>query len=270
MAQPLNIVHKLLADVACKGLGELVHRAGKHIREVARVCAGEGAKIHCVTLGSAFNPEAVKDPEGYVQLLMNALDAAKFLGAKVVNHYCYHINLSENHDYARMERYWLEPLRHAREIGVRLALENEAHDGTRTPELMLDILRHFDDEYFLTNYDATNYFHASCEGYPAGYEILKPYLGYVHLKNGCLHRPGANQPEYNLGAPMSGHYAPGRIQYCPLPDGAVNIPGLLTRLAEDDSYSGVASFEPHTQTDHVEEFYARESQWLRSLGFFAE
>lgn len=222
MAQPLNIVHKLLADVACKGLGELVHRAGKHIREVARVCAGEGAKIHCVTLGSAFNPEAVKDPEGYVQLLMNALDAAKFLGAKVVNHYCYHINLSENHDYARMERYWLEPLRHAREIGVRLALENEAHDGTRTPELMLDILRHFDDEYFLTNYDATNYFHASCEGYPAGYEILKPYLGYVHLKNGCLHRPG--------GKPA--RIQPGRAHVGPLCTGPDSVLPAARRRGE--------------------------------------
>lgn len=250
--------------------GEGAGYEGRNVKEVARVCAGEGAQVHCVTLGAAFDPEATRRPEGYAKLLMGALDAAKELGATVVNHYCYYISLSEEHDYARMERYWAEPLRHAREIGVKLALENEAHDGTRTPEDMLRVLRHFDDPFFLTNYDATNYLHASCEGYPAGYELLKPYLGYVHLKNGCLYRPGAGQPEYNRGATMSGHHNPLPIQYCPLPDGAVNIPGLLSRLQEDGSYDGLCTFEPHTRPEHVEEFYARESRWLRSLGFFRD
>ena len=60
------------------------------------------------------------------------------------------------------------------------------------------IMEHFQDEAFRTNLDAVNYFHASEEGFPAAYEILKPYIGYVHLKNACLYREGAGQPKERL------------------------------------------------------------------------
>lgn len=239
------------------------------VKELARICDGEGVRVYCVTYDGAFDGGATRDAQLYSDKLMEALDAARELGAKAVNHYCYHISLGEC-NFSRMEQFWTRPLRHAEETGVKLALENEAHDATRTPEGMLSVLKHFDSPYFLTNYDATNYLHASCEGYPAGYEILKAHLGYVHLKNGCLYRADAKQPEYNRGAAMSGHYNPAPIQYCPLPDGAVNIPGLLTRLQEDGTYDGVCTLEPHTRPEHVQEFYTRESKWLRRLGFFVE
>ena len=93
-------------------------------------------------------------------------------------------------------------------------LENEAHDATRRPELTAAIMEHFQDEAFRTNLDAVNYFHASEEGFPAAYEILKPYIGYVHLKNACLYREGAGQPRENEGAPMSGIYAGRPIPVC--------------------------------------------------------
>ena len=69
---------------------------------------------------------------------------------------------------------------------------------------------------------------------------------------------------------MSGLYAPAPIQYTPIPEGAVNIPALLTSLEQDGEYTGVCTLEPHTTPEHVEEFYAKESAWLRSLGFFPE
>ena len=239
------------------------------VRELLRICNGEGARVYCVTYDGAFNQATTCDAGAYADKLIETLDAARELGAKVVNHYCYYISM-DSCDYARMESFWIKPLRYAESIGVKLALENEAHDATRTPEGMLSVLKHFNSPYFLTNYDATNYLHASCEGYPAGYELLKDYLGYVHLKNGCLHRLGSDQPQYNRGAPMSGHYNPAPIQYCTLPEGAVNIPGLLTRIQEDGTYDGVCTLEPHTRPEHVEEFYSRESKWLCSLGFFVD
>ncbi len=239
--------------------------AHRDIGEIKRVLEGEGVRIGCVTMGDAFDEAAVADEAGYVSALCSAIEAAKALNAPTVNHYCFHISRNEP-DFARMERYWRRPLALATELDVTLALENEAHDATRTPERMLAVMQHFDHARFKTNYDATNYFHASCEAYPAGYEILKDHIGYVHLKNGCLYRPG--MPPENTGAPMSGIHEPSPIQYTPIPDGAVNIAGLIVRLMEDRQYDGLCTLEPHTRPEFVEAFYARECAHLHSLGFF--
>ena len=242
--------------------------ARRDVREIEHVMKDEDVTVYTVTLGAAFSANACRSEAGYAKLLCEAIEAAAQLGARVVNHYLYHLNMAQEPDFPHLERCWLKPLEVAKQAGIRLALENEAHDGTHTPELTRAILDHFDNPFFLTNFDVTNYYHASCEGYPAGYELLKDKIGYVHLKNGCVHRPG--MPEISTGAPMSGHYAPTPIQYTPLPDGAVNIAGLLTRIREDGLYDGPCTFEPHTHTpESVMTFYDREISWLRHLGFMA-
>lgn len=236
--------------------------------ELLRVMREEQISVDCVTLGAAFDGSARKDAAVYSRYLCHAVDFAADIGAKVVNHYCFCISMGEQPDFAKMEACWNDAIRRAEEKGVILALENEAHDSTRTPEQMRAILEHFNHPNFKTNYDAVNYFHASCEGFPAAYEILRPYIGYVHLKNACLYRENADQPEAHRGAEMSGHYAPAPIQYAPIPDGAVNIAGLLTRLEEDGLYTGTCTLEPHTTPEFVPDFYRRESKALRKWGFF--
>ena len=228
----------------------------------------EGVHICCVTLGAGFSAEAAADPGRYAEYLLHAVDAAAELGAPVVNHYCGAVNPGTQPDFNVLEQYWRAPLERAGKLGIIMALENEAHDCTSTPEKMRRILEYFNHPNFKTNFDAVNYFHASCEGFPGAYKALRPFIGYVHLKNACLYDPQAGQPDENRGEPMSGLYAPAPIQYTPIPEGAVNIPALLTSLERDGEYTGVCTLEPHTTPEHVEEFYAKESAWLRSLGFF--
>ncbi|MBQ8306056.1 MAG: TIM barrel protein [Blautia sp.] len=223
--------------------------------------------INVVTVEAAFCEDAVKTPEIYTDILCSAIDAAAMAGAKIVNHYCYYINLDEKPDYERLDRFWGPSLDYARRKGITLVLENEAHDVTRNPETTAEIMRHFDDPCFLTNLDAANYFHASREGFPAAYEILKPWIGYIHLKNACLFREGAGQPEENRGAPMSGLYAPQPVQYAPLPEGSVNISGLISAVLADGRYQGIMTLEPHTVPENVENFYRIETEWLAKLGF---
>jgi sugar phosphate isomerase/epimerase len=203
--------------------------------------------------------------------MYGTIDAAKELGAPVVNHYCYFLNMSTEHNFEVLEKYWRKPLEYAKQLGIKLVLENEAHDGTRTPELMRKILDYFNDDHFLTNYDAMNYFQASSEGYPAGYDILKDKIGYVHIKNGCIHRNISSHIAANTGKPMSGVYEPALVQYVHMPYGAVNIAGLLTNMKEDNQYHGVFTLEPHTKDESlVEGFLAREISWLRELNFIRE
>ena len=237
----------------------------RDVDTIANTAKQENVNICCVTYNDAFDKQVVADLEVYVKGLCSAIRTAAKLGAPCVNHYCYHI-ARDAVDFARMERYWAEPLRLAERLNIRLALENEAHDVTGTPQGMRDILDHFDSTYFLTNLDATNYFHASCEGFPMAYDLLRDKIGYVHLKNACLYRDGL--PEHNTGAPMSGHYAPAPIQYASIPDGCVNIAGMLIRLQNDNAYHGACTLEPHTRAEYVEPFYACETAALRKLGFF--
>ena len=242
---------------------------GREAGPVAELLAREGACVDCVTLEATFVQEAVQDRTLYIDMLKGAVDAACALGAKLVNHYCYFINLSETPDFDTLDRYWAEPLSYAKEKGVTLVLENEAHDATRHPETMAAIVEHFGDPAFRTNFDAVNYFHASEEGFPAAYEILRPYIGYVYLKNACLFREGAGQDERDRGAPMSGLHEGRPLQYAPVSDGSVNIGGLLTRIAEDGTYRGPFTLEPHTTPERVETYCARETAWLRDHGFMA-
>lgn len=240
-------------------------------RDIDVICEIMGRKdiaIDCVTMEAAFCEQAVENPQYYAGLLTGAIDAAVKVGAKLVNHYCYFINLEEEPNFERMEAFWREPLNYAKEKGITLVLENEAHDATRRPQLMAAIMEHFHDNAFRTNLDAVNYFHASAEGFPAAYEILKPWIGYVHLKNACLYREGAGQPREHQGAPMSGVFSGRPIQYAPIPDGSVNIAGLLNALTEDGVYTGTCTLEPHTVPECAEMFYERESRWLRGLGYF--
>lgn len=250
----------------CNAPGEGFGYGNRDLGAVARIAERENVSIHCVTLEAAFCEAAVETPEFYTKLMKETVDAAAALGAKLVNHYCYFIHLKEKPDFDRMERYWGPALDYAKKKGVTLVLENEAHDATRRPELMKAILDRFCDPDFLTNFDATNYFHASAEAFPYGYELLKPRIGYIHLKDACLHREGTGQPPEHLGAPMSGLLEPGRIQYAPIPEGCVNIAGLLTAVRRDGIYRGVCTLEPHTRPECVEMFYEKESGWLRRAG----
>lgn len=268
VAAKYDITHFELWPCNVKGSG--FGYRDRNIEEICEIVKRRKITIDCVTMEAAFCEQAVKSPEYYADLLMGAIDAAVALGARLVNHYCYFINLSEEPDFAIMEIFWRKPLEYAKKKGVTLVLENEAHDATRRPELTRAIMEHFNDPAFLTNLDSANYFHASQEGFPAAYEILKPYIGYVHLKNACLSHPDAGQLKENEGVSMSGVFEGQKIQYVPIPDGSVNIAGLLNRLIEDGQYTGTCMLEPHTKPWCVEEFYERESKWLRRMGFFLD
>ena len=248
--------------------GEGLGYRKRDLEPIKEILARKDMHISCVTEEAAFIYEAVADVDLYKDILLGTIDAAAAVGAPLVNHYCYFINLEEKPDFGRMELYWGDALEYARTKGITLVLENEAHDVTRHPETMAAIVEHFGDEAFKTNLDAVNYFHASEEGFPAAYEILKPHIGYIHLKNACLHREGVGQDEKDLGAPMSGHYEGRPLQYAPIPEGSVNIDGLISAVLRDDRYHGTLTLEPHTTPERVETFVEKETAWLKDRGYF--
>lgn len=82
----------------------------------------------------------------------------------------------------KLKPYYERAIRKAEQRKIYLALENEAHDITQSPEGMKAFVEYMDSEYFQTNFDATNYYQAGYEGFPYAYEVLKEHIVHVHIK----------------------------------------------------------------------------------------
>lgn len=166
---------------------------------------------------------------------------------------------------AAAERLFGAALQRARHLGVRLCLENEAHDATRTAQRMRSILEGVNDPSFLTTFDPCNYYQAGDEGFPLAFEALEPWMGYVHLKGG---RRGTDHgaPSRNKGAAMTGRFEGEAFQYTLLRDGAVNVEGLVQRLRER-AYHGFLLLEPHFDPHLLEEGIRNDARDVaRALG----
>jgi 3-dehydroshikimate dehydratase len=105
--------------------------------------------------------------------------------------------------------------------GVTLLHENEKDIYGDTIARCVDLLRGVDDPHFRALLDPANFLQCGQEPYPAGYEALRPWLAYVHVKDvdaaGALVVAGA---------------------------GAADWPGLLAGLRAG-GYAGFLSLEPH-------------------------
>ena len=225
-----------------------------------------GLIVGCISSGLGLDTTMTSDPEAFSEELVATVEAAAFFGAKVVNHYSDKIQPGKTPEIGRLHEYFDAALRRAEELGIVLALENEAGDATGLPENMLDIVKAFDSPNFKTNFDATNYFHASCEAFPYAYELLREEIAYVHIKNGRLYRPGGFCPDTKwFGTAMT--MEPGTIYYCEAKDGVVNIDGLLRRLSED-GYDWMCTLEPHTTRDNAITCIHNEVAYLMGTGLF--
>ena len=227
--------------------------------------------VACVAFGAAFDASLTADLALYGQELARAVTVAHSLGAARVNHYCYHLGLHGTpgpEDWDRLRRCYEPALEQAEKLGVTLVLENEAHDFTRDPLVMRRLVEAMDAPCFRTNFDATNYYQAGFEPFPYAYEVLQPYLAYVHIKDGCVFKPEHGHDAACKGGALTGGPFCGEcIHYPPAGQGAVNLTGLLARL-QADGYDGWCTLEPHTDMAHALSYYRLESAFLWSTGLF--
>lgn len=237
----------------------------KDLERAKRQIEEAGLTVGALSSGLGLDPTICDDPEAFSAELVRTVEAAAFFGAKVVNHYSDKIQPGTVPELAKLHCYFDAACRRAEELGIVLALENEAGDASRTPENMREIIRAFASPNFKTNFDATNYYHASCEAFPYAYELLKDDIAYVHIKNGRLYRPGFCPDHRWFGGAMT--MEPGTIYYCEAKDGVVNIDGLVHRLAAD-GYDFMCTLEPHTTRENAIRAIHKEVQYLRSMGLF--
>jgi Sugar phosphate isomerases/epimerases len=109
----------------------------------------------------------------------------------------------------------------ARQSDIVLLHENEKEIYGDTIDRNVDILRSVNDPHFRSVLDPANYLQCTQEPYPTAYELTRPWLEYVHVKD--------VKPDGTL---------------CVAGEGAARWPDLLRRLAAD-GYDGFLTLEPH-------------------------
>jgi 3-dehydroshikimate dehydratase len=109
----------------------------------------------------------------------------------------------------------------ARAAGVILLHENEKDIYGDTIARCVDLLQSCDDTHFQVVLDPANFIQCGQTPYPDAYEALRPWLGYVHVKDAR---------------------ADGSIVAAG--EGVTHWPELLQRLRAD-GYDGFLSLEPH-------------------------
>ena len=80
--------------------GEGASYAARDVKVLAQLQRDEDVQIYTVTMGAAFDADSCRSESGYAKLLCEAVDAAAALGARVVNHYLYWLNMSEVYTHA--------------------------------------------------------------------------------------------------------------------------------------------------------------------------
>ncbi len=200
------------------------------------------------------------------ELIRQSINAAKVLGARSVNTYFGANPARSVEESISAYREAIMPLVECAENeGVIITLENEfeesGFDVTRRAEQVLKILDAVNSPAFKANFDPCNFYFAGEEAYPFGYQILKEFIGYVHLKDGMKFSPKLfpDPGEGFLWKDMSGEYV-----CCPLGMGAINHRALLREIL-DSPYTGYFGLEPHVRPELLLSSFQQSLQFIRQL-----
>jgi sugar phosphate isomerase/epimerase len=226
--------------------------------------AQAGIRVACVATATELGNEG--DASAAQQVIIKAVHIAAEIGCGMVNTYFGWPSVPDDKRSMEIYRRNLEPcLRAAEASGVVLVLENEfdgfgmdpfGADLTRRPESVAALMTAVDSRYFRLTFDPCNAYFAGLHADEA-YDILAPYISYVHLKDGVVISGGTpTPPGWQRFADHGQHYVT-----CPLGEGQVGWTQLLRKLNRDN-YSGFLSLEPHCEPGQLID------AWKQAVGFF--
>jgi sugar phosphate isomerase/epimerase len=144
---------------------------------------------------------------------------------------------------------------------IRLALENSVIRITRLPEDLLAVIGAVHHPRFGLNFDADNFYNAGIEPFPYAYELLRPHIFQVHVKDSGRYIPTVHGDGRRVL-----HRAGGNVVCLPVGSGAVNWTGLIARF-QQDGYRGPVSLEPHLLPHEMAPAMEADAEFLRHTGW---
>lgn len=198
-------------------------------RYVKSVCDDHGLAICAV--GSPLFKCSLDSEEEYKEHLAGlgrCIDAAHLWGTKLIRGFTFWKDGKGEQSFPRIADRFQEAIRMAEENDITLVIESEPSVCTVNMRMLYDFLRLVDSPRVAALWDPGN--EVSDPGtpppYPVGYELLKPWIRHVHLKDA---KATTGQDFYEPA--LMGR-------------GDVDFHGALKRL-KADGYEGYVSIETH-------------------------
>lgn len=201
----------------------IVHYTLEEVKEIKRLLDSRGFRLSAV--GSPLGKIGINDDfEPHLELFKHTLEIAKIMDCRYIRMFSFYIPAGEKPEAYREEviNRWKQFAETAKGSGVVLLHENEKDIYGDTPERCLDLLKSVNSDYVKGIFDFANFVQCDVKNYPEGYELLKDYIEYVHIKD----------------AVYSDHHV------VPAGDGDGSLEEILKELYSK-GYEGFLSIEPH-------------------------
>ena len=166
--------------------------------------------------------------EAHYEGLKRCAEAAHLWGTNLIRGFTFWRTPNPEQDFARIAERYEKAIQIAEQEDIEIVIESEPSVCTVNMQMLYDFLQLVPSKRIGALYDAGN--EATDPSWPApypyGYELLKPYIRHVHLKDTKATYDGA-------------FYEPALIG-----EGDVDYEGLIRRL-KADRYDGWVSVETH-------------------------
>ncbi|SDZ33669.1 Sugar phosphate isomerase/epimerase [Evansella caseinilytica] len=202
---------------------QLVDYSLEEVKDIKRQLDERGFKLSAV--GSPIGKVKITDGFGpHFELFKHTLEIAKIMECQYIRMFSFFIPEGEEPAKYRDEviNRWKEFIKAAEGKGVTLLHENEKGIYGDTPENCHDLLSTLNSDCVKGIFDFANFVQCDVKNYPDGFELLKDYIAYVHIKD----------------AVYSDHHV------VPAGEGDGKVKEILEELY-DNGYKGFLSLEPH-------------------------
>ena len=219
------------------------------LEKVRSATTGRGVGIS--SIGSPIGKVSITEPFGpHLERFRRALNAARFMNAPYVRVFSFFIPEGQAPDLYRDEV--LERMgamaSEAEGVGITLLHENEKDIYGDVPSRCLDILESVGSPALRAAWDAANFVQCGIQHpYTDGYESLRPYVEYVHVKDALAES--------------------GRV--VPAGDGDGEIPETLAALRAS-GFDGFFSLEPHLASSGTYSGFSGPDLFRKAAGAFKD
>lgn len=201
----------------------LVDHTLREVAELKKQLDARGFKISAV--GSPIGKIDIEgDFIAHLELFRHTVEIAKLLDAPYIRMFSFFIPKDRNPAEFRQEvlARWSQFIRIAEGTGLVLLHENEKEIYGDTAERCLDLMESLNCDFLKATFDPANFVQCHVKTYPEAYEMLRPHVAYVHIKDAL----------YSDGSVVPAGYGDGCVRE------------ILTELRRS-GFDGFASVEPH-------------------------
>lgn len=198
----------------------------------------------------SFEPKHNEKPDQYSRYMLEVVELAHQLDAKVINTYLNMFAYDKEPDISLIMKYIGAALKKAQGYDITICVEVEAHDMTSRLEWSLDILKKIGQANLKYTFDGTNWWHGSVDPIKALTTLGEAdCIGYLHIKDAVkwtgdydMRRVYSDIPRGNPGDLICG---------CKIGTGATQSFAQLQKVAKLQSRGKLAGIKSATIEPHL-------------------